>query len=385
MRFLALACITIVGHLLVVGILATGMTDKGATERDFIAYWSAGQQLAHGANPYDSRGIHLLEHGAGLSDDQNLRIMRNPPDAFFLVLPLGFVGPTPGILLWLLALLASVSVSVGLLWTLNGRPDNYFHFLGYAFLPVITCFKAGQVGIFLLLGISLFASLHRSRPFFAGTALLLCAIKPHLFLPFGLVLILWTAVHRQFRILAGFCVALAASCALSYHLDPPAWSQFSDLLRTGGVFDEPVPALSVYMRLLIDPHTVWLEFIPVTLACGWAVWYFWTRKDRWDWLDHGMLLLLVSVLCAPYSWLTDESVLLSAVLFGLYRAAEAGRSLVPLWIIGSAGLIETISNVQLTTPYFLWTAPAWLGWYLYATGRIGIPKGRRSGEAVVAN
>jgi hypothetical protein len=87
-------------------------------------------------------------------------------------------------------------------------------------------------------------------------------------------------------------------------------------------------------------------------------------------MDQGLLLLLVSVACAPYAFFFDETILLPAVLVALYRAAQSGRSLLPLAIIAGAALIEVLAVVQITSPFYLWTAPAWLAWYLYATRSI---------------
>jgi hypothetical protein len=113
---------------------------------------------------------------------------------------------------------------------------------------------------------------------------------------------------------------------------------------------------------------VWLEFIPEIAVCGWAIWYFWTRRMRWNWLDHGLLLLLVSAGCAPYAWFTDEAMLIPAVMAGIYRADESGRSLLPFGCIAGIALVEFIAQVPVSTAYYLWTMPAWLAWYLYATG-----------------
>jgi hypothetical protein len=201
--------------------------------------------------------------------------------------------------------------------------------------------------------------------------LLLCALKPHLFLPFGLALILWTVSRKSYRILAGFTAALLASCALSYYLDPHAWSEYNQMMHAGGALGEKVPALSVYFRFLVDPNAVWLQFLPLAGACIWAIWYFRTRREQWNWLDHGMMVLLVGAICTPFGWFTDESMLLPAVLAGLYRAGGARRSIWPLAAIAGVALVEVIALVPLTSKYFLWTTPAWLAWYLYATGRIG--------------
>jgi Glycosyltransferase family 87 len=309
--------------------------------------------------------------------------MRNPPVAFFLALPLGLVSPKIGLRLWLLVLLACLSISIWVLWLLNGRPDNRYHLLGYAFAPVLVCLMAGQVGIFLLLGVVLFLYFHQSRPFLAGTSLVFCAIKPHLFLPVAIVLLLWSVSRKSYFILAGFVAAFLASCALSFSVDVHAWSQYSEMMRAGGALNEPVPALSVSLRFLIDRNAHWLQFLPESIACAWAIWYFWTRRNRWSWLDHGLVLLLVSAMCTPFGWLTDESMLLPAVLAGLYHAADSRRSLLPLGLMAGAALIEVFAQVPIISPFYLWTTPAWLAWYLYATRYKRME--RLGSSAVIAN
>jgi hypothetical protein len=117
----------------------------------------------------------------------------------------------------------------------------------------------------------------------------------------------------------------------------------------------------------VDRHAFWPQFVPAAVGCAWALWYFRTRRDRWSWADNGALLLLVSVLVAPYAWFTDEAVLLPAILLGLYRASDADRSLLPFGLIAGIALIEVLAGVSLTSGFYLWTTPAWLAWYLFAT------------------
>jgi hypothetical protein len=82
-------------------------------------------------------------------------------------------------------------------------------------------------------------------------------------------------------------------------------------------------------------------------------------------------------MCAPYAWLTDEVVLLPAVLVGVYRAIDTRRSMLPIAIFCAAALIELYADVRITSWYYTWTTPAWLAWYLYAT-RSSIPKAKSS-------
>jgi hypothetical protein len=369
-RTIAAICITAVGVGFVVALFSIGLTEQNAAERDFISYWAAGQQLVHGANPYDLDAVQALERSVGRKESQLVLTMRNPPIAFFLALPLGLVNPKTGLVLWLMLLLSGMVLSIRMLWLLNGRPRSIYHLLCFLFPPALSCLMAGQFGIFLLLGVVLFLYLHQSRPLAAGASLLLCAPKPHLFLPVCVVLVLWTVSRRSYRILGGFCAATLASCALSYRLDPDAWLQYDQMMHAGGALGEQVPALSVAFRFLVDRNAVWLQFLPLGGACAWSVWFFWSRRDHWNWLDHGLVVLLAGAVCTPFGWFTDESMLLPTVLAGLYRAESSRRSIWPLALIAGIALIEVIAIVPLTSKFYLWTTPAWLAWYLYATERL---------------
>jgi hypothetical protein len=368
-RVVAAGAIVLAGVCFVLALYIFALSDKNAAERDFISYWATGQRLVHQQNPYDFAAVRALEQAQGREAHEPVLMMRNPPVAFFIAYPLGFFSPKTALILWLFLLLGGLGLAIFLIWRLNGSPPTRLHLLGFMFAPALACFQAGQFGIFLLLGVALFLYLYRSRPYLAGAALLLCSLKPHLFLPLVVVLVLWSVTQRNFRILAGCAGALAASCALSYGLDRDGWAQYAQMMHAGTALAEIVPSLSAYLRLLVSPRTAALQYMPQALACIWAGYYFLTRRARWDWLDHGLVVLLVGAMCTPYGWFTDESMLLPAMLAGLYAAIAAGRSWWPLAMIAAAALIELFANVEIITPGYLWTTPAWLAWYLYATGR----------------
>ena len=365
LRIFAAACMIAVGFCFVAGFYYFSVSQKAVANKDFIAYWAAGRQLVRGANPYDDAAVLRLEQAVGLEGATN--IMFNPPLAFFLVIPLGLVGAKFGFVLWSMVILSSLSIANWLLWIVYGSPGSRLHLLGYLFAPALACLLAGQLGTFLLLGVVLFLWLYKSHPYLAGTSLLLCALKPHLYLPFFLVLALWSIHRKEFRILAGFFIALLVDCAFSLGFDIHAWQQYSQMMRTEEIVNQFVPTLSVAFRLLVDPNLVWLQFLPEACGCIWAGWYFWSRRDRWDWTDQGLLLLLVSALCTPRAWFSDETMLLPAVLVGLFRAVKFGRSVLPLVLFAGAALFELHEQIKMTTPYYLWTVPAWLAWYLYAS------------------
>ena len=365
LRVLAVILMIAVSGSLLTGMLSLIVSDRYAAQRDFIEYWAAGQQLHSGANPYDTDALLKLEASVGL-EGNHPRVTWSPPIIFSILWPLGLVRAKTGFILWTVVLLACLSIALGILWKLMGRPTGRLHLLGYLFAPVLCCLNAGQLGIFLLLSVVLFLYFHQSRPFLAGAALLPCAFKPHLFLPFAIVLLLWIVHKKAYRLLFGFAFILLAGCATTLYLDIHAWDQYLRMMRTERSLQMFAPTLSALFRSFVDRNAVWPQFIPEVAGCTWALWYFLTNRSHWKWMNHGMLLLLVSALCTPYAFFTDESMLLPAILIGLYRAVDSRRYLAPLAFISALALVESL-KFPLYSLFYLWTVPAWLIWFLYST------------------
>jgi len=368
LRKLAAASIIGAGLCLVLGVYAIGLTDENAASRDYIQYWAAGQRIVRGDDPYDRAAILGLEQSKGFHA-QEPWISLSPPAAFMLILPLGFMGAKTGLIFWLVLQLGCLGITTWILWVLHGRPRSSFHLAGFAFAPALACLMAGQLGIFFLLGVVLFLYLHDSVPWAAGAALGVCAMKPHLFLPVSLALLLWVVSRKAYRLIAGFAAFILVNIATTLAFDRHILAQYWQMTRNAGMQNVFNPSISVALRRIVPGHPVWLQFLLEAVACIWAVWYFQARRRDWNWSQHGMLLLLVSVACAPYAWFTDEAVLLPAVLAGIYRAVELRRSLLPIALVGGVALIEVEAFVPITSWYLAWTAPAWLAWYLYATSR----------------
>jgi hypothetical protein len=371
LRVLAAGCIIAAGAGLVTLVYAVSLSDQNATERDFIQYWAAEQQLAHGANPYDVSAIYHLEKSRGMEEDFP-KVTVSPPIAFFLAAPLGHVSAKTGLILWLLLMLGCAALTMLLLWLLHGRPDSRFHVLVFGFPPTLSCLMAGQLGIFFLLEVTAFLYWGRTKPWLAGAALVLCAMKPHLFLPALVVLLIESAVRRDFRAVSGFVAALAAFCALTLAMDRQVWHEYGQMLESARLMDVFIPTLGVGLRFALggfglDRGARWLEFVPEAGACAWAAWYYWTRRARWEWTREGLLVIAVGLVCAPYAWFTDETILFPAILAGIYAREKSTPAWVLLGLITAGCLVGVFREMQLPSAFYLWTAPAWLGWYLYAT------------------
>lgn len=354
--------------MLTAGGVVVSLTQRNAAgQRDFVEYWASGQQLAHHANPYDGGALLPIERAAGYPTDTPTLIMGNAPPALLLVRPLGSFGPLAGELLWTVALLAGLAGSVQTVWGLYGDAKRWPLLFAYSFGPALACLLIGQMSILLLLGLALFLRLHGSHPLLAGASLWLCMLKPQLFLPFAVVVLAWIFTSRSYRILVGAMAALGVSVALVYMLDPLAWMQYHQMMSTVRYDRGVLPCLSNLLRRSIDEDAIWLQYVPAALGCIWGLSYYRKHRSEWDWLSHGSLLMLVSLLVAPYTWLTDQVVLIPALLHGL--SVTRSRALVALLALASASVQLSIfrgGTHLLHSSFVTWTAPLWLAWYLLA-------------------
>ena len=353
------------GVLLAFSICFLGYTTStdSVANRDFIEYWAAGQQLVHGANPYDANQIFALERGALWHGPLPI-IMFNPPSGLFLTLPLGMVRPKAGYLCWSLFVLGAWLGSIHMIWVMNGRPSNRLHFVGYFFAPAIACFLSGQMAAFVLLGLTLFLYFHRRRPMLAGAALILCALKPHLFLPFGVVLLVWAIARRAYRLLSGAAIALAISSAVPLIFDPSIYGQYAAMSRTSGVKNGVVPTLSEFLRIAIHPNAFWMQFLPAVAGCLWAIWYFRRHRAVWDWNTHGLLLVPVSLLVAPYAWFFDAIILLPSLLYAAYRVRPSALAVL-FGLLAVAGVL-LLHGTSAHSAWYVWSGPAWFAWYVWS-------------------
>lgn len=374
--FLAVFAVFVV--VSVVGLSGVFVAIAKVRVQDWIAYWAAGHQLVRHINPYDSQVIQKLEISQGLHAATHVLMARNPPFALYFMAPLGHLNAQTASILWRLLLASCLALSCHLIWTLLGRPSGGWYRIGYVFAPALSCVAMGQTSILALLGLLLFFDLHQKQPFVAGIALSLCAIKPHLFLPFVVALLGWIVTRQAYRLLAGAAVALIAESLFPLYFDHSVWSHYRMMIRTDGIEGQFTPTIGVAIRFLLNRHAMWLEFIPVAAGCVWAAWYFYRNRESWNWLTQGALLMMVALTVTPYAWLPDYVLLLPFIISLVYRCSET--ALTVLLALMSVATIQFLLGVELYSPWYLWQTVAWLGWYLYALRVSTQPRGQLKAE-----
>ena len=363
---------------LLVWFLAARQREMRASlaDRDSIAYWAAARLLIDHQDPYSSPSVLALQRGQGYHAEKPL-VLRTPPWSLWMVLPLGWLSVYWAWVLWLAVLLTSLLVSMRLSWRIYGdgaRPPTVFLLAGYLFAPVPACLVAGQLGLVLLLGIVLFFVFEERRPWLAGAVLLIPFAKPHLFTLLWPILAIWIASRKKWTMAAGFALAFSSSVAIAWAFDPAVFSHYRDMLRQASIQYEFIPAVSGVMRLIFFRTFFWAQFLPMMAAFGWSAWYYWKNRSIWTWKTHGPALLVASVLTTPYAWMTDETILLPAILQGVLWVYQARAKLtlssqLVIFVFACLDVLLLLllrAKIPFATGIYFWSSLVWVSWYWYA-------------------
>ena len=342
--------------------------------RDSVQYWATGKLLLQHQNPYSVQDVERVEGRAGYSSDRPL-MFRCPPWALWIVVLPGLLSAYWAWVVWVALLLLSLVVTIRLLWrTYGSGPEisDVFLLAAYLFAPIPACLVAGQVGLLLLLGISIFLAFEEDRPFVAGAALILPMIKPHIFSLLWPILAVWILTRRKWHLLAGFASAFVTAMLVALVFDPAVFVHYREMLRQQAIQHEFIPSLSGMIRALFFHHLFWVQFVPLGLGLVWSAWYHWRNWQSWNWRRHGLTLLVVAVLTTPYAWMTDEAVLLPPVLQGLLWLSETKLKIrsqlaIVLFVLLDLLLLLIVAfQIPPATGIYFWSSLVWFCWYLYA-------------------
>jgi len=371
------ALIRVAFAALLVGVLASrlGRLRANVSERDSVAYWAAGRLLLHHQNPYQAGVVLKLEQQQGYQAARPL-VFRTPPWSLFMTLPLGTMGAFWAWILWIALLMSSLLLVMRLCWKMYGHTrlsQTLFWIVGYSFAPIPACLVAGQMGIILLLGLTLFLWLEADHPLLSGAALLLPFAKPHLLSLFWLALFVWIVRQKRYQVAVGFALAFLAATGFALMFDPGIFHHYREMLDQAAIGSEFIPALSGVLRLLFFRRFFWMQFVPMAVGLAWCVRFCYLNRDHWNWRDQGLAVMVVSVLTTPYSWMTDEVVLVPAILQAVVGIASSRdkmgwktRAALTLFACLNALLLLILSaKVPFSTGIYFWSSLVWFAFYVY--------------------
>ncbi|HWG43243.1 MAG TPA: glycosyltransferase family 87 protein [Gemmataceae bacterium] len=338
---------------------------------DFVEYWAAGRLNVHGDNPYDPERVHQLEREAGRTSEGIL--MWNPPWTLPLVMPLGLLDCRLAHLLWLCLQFATVAWCADALWRLYGGPvaQRWIAWLlAFTFLPTIFSLTAGQISPLVLLGAVLFlVCLRQGRDALAGAAAVLLAIKPHLSYIFWIALLLWAIRSRRWSILGGGLLTGLAALGVALLCNPSVLSQYWHTFTSRPPAQYRSPTLGTVLRLLLGEEQFRLQFLAMIPGLVWFVSYWLRQRANWDWNVTLPLLLLMSMLTAPYgAWPFDLVLLLVPVVQVAATISRANTCRLGLLAAAAYLAINGAATAQLAHEVeyfgFIWMTPALLLAYL---------------------
>jgi hypothetical protein len=312
LRFSDIVALLIIALMLGV-LLAVGTAAASALPvQDLAQYW-AGAHLVN-SNPYSQELVASFEHSHAVTAEGTPMVMRNPPQALLLVLPLRFLSYRIAFGLWDLLSVILVALCARTAYSLVSRnPSISPALLSLLFGPTAALLMLGQIVILVLLGITLFFLLvERRKDWLAGAALFLIIPKPHLLLLFIVAVVLWAVHQRRWLILLSAVTTTTIASAAILLLNPHVFAQYLVFVREFSRETTPYPNLGGLLYTLTGQH--FLAYLPTIAAIIWLAVYWTRNRQRWDWNIHGMTVLMVSIASSYYSFAFDQIVMIPALM-----------------------------------------------------------------------
>jgi hypothetical protein len=371
---LMLAALVVAGAVLAWQLSRVGGTGLDLPLFDFVEYWAAGHLNAHGENPYDHDQVEELERQAGRTEKPVL--MWNPPWTLTLAMPFGLF-PLDHIrlaqLLWLLLQFAALVYSADALWRYYGGDAGQrwlAWLIAFTFVPSLFALTAGQIAPLILLGPVLFLQCERrGLHALAGAAAVLLAIKPHIVYLFWLALLLGAIERRRWSLLAGGIVTGLVATLIPLVCNPHVLGQYVSTMTTRPPDEYRSPTLGRVVRMAFGEDVFHLQFVALLPGLLWFAFYWPRQRRAWDWGERLPLLLLVSMLTAPYgAWPFDLVILLVPVMQVAARLHREGRrprrNAAVAFHLAVNGVALGLLVAGAEFFWFIWMTPALLAGYL---------------------
>jgi len=336
---------------------------------DFVHFYTFGSLAREGriAEAYDWQALHAAQVAIVPESAASIYPPVYPPQAAVIFMPFSLLSFTNALRAWSAI---TILLYVGIVW-LSWRSarghltDRVLVFAAaVGFPPFWQIVMNGQITI-VILGACFLAwyALERHRHFLAGCALGLLAVKPQFGLPFAVIVL----VHRDWRMLGGAFVSVAAQASLvwlvlggqafiGYYSMLPSIVAHADALEPKAFQSHSIRSLT---RLLPA-----FAGVPLWLAAASVV--LW--KTARAWCEHAPiavrfgLAMLASVLVNPHLIVYDAGILvLPLIWFATWyvqrKEAVAVQTFGALvYALFLAFLVPTAAliYVQLSVPVMLW-------------------------------
>ena len=357
--------LTLIAVVMLAGIVGLWIPDSAGGAVDFTEYGAAARVLAQGGNPYDGRSLLEYQSRFGWADSR-AQSMWNPPWVFPLVLPLAWLPWGVGFMLWSAIQCAVILWACVAAWRLYGGAERHFWvpiLLALAFAPMLFLMRLGQIPGFMLFGVVGFlVAMRMGRPSWAGAVMAFTAVKPHLLLPFAVLLACDAIITPKTRKAVLVGSGLLVACALFPMIwNAEVWSQYVEATRaptdefhySTADWDPPILAskLGVYFN-----NSMAVQFAPSVLATLLLVAYWFWQRKVWNWEQELPRIVLVSFLTTGYgAWGFDLIVLLLPIVQVATWVAQSHNPRLQLW--ATLGYLSFNAAIYMALLPVIWWTP----------------------------
>lgn len=340
------------------------MAASALPAQDFSNFWAAAQLISK--NPYSHQLVAELEKSHGMSVTAPWLVIKNPPWAILFVLPFSFFPYPVALALWNTFTIIALVVCSRVIWNMFTHEQSLAPLLlPLLFGPTVVLVILGQWTILVLVGVTVFLSMiEQKRDWLAGAALMLVLGKFHIALLFLLAVAFWTFYGKRWAVLFSGVITTGVASLITLALNPHIFAQFleHDLQATHQT--SPIPNLG---GILYEAFRVpLLALLPQIIGLLWVIFYWFSKRDEWDWKSHGMLVLVSSIACSYYSYPYDQLIALPALVAAFLTGNR--RLFVLLFVAANIGYMLYIFQVAgrfgFNYMFLSWTPAAWLITYV---------------------
>jgi hypothetical protein len=341
----------------------TSTTDFG--ESDFMIYWAATYLIHNGQNPYNLELIKEIQAAQIHWRPQVHTIAWNPPFLFLFLLPFAWMPFLAAKFAWLITSLLIVITAAGMLihiYMKDASPRAKLAFIVFAvaFPAVITGLYMGQVTFLVFWGLvaSLFL-IKKEQWFWAGAALILTSIKPHIVVLAGIYIIVYMARQRKYQGWAGLAITSMVGFAVLLILAPNLISNLmgETSVASGRWATSTIGGLLSYWDITEAARFLFVILLPLPV-------YMAMHPEKFSVEFSIALLTLINLPTTFYGWSYDQTILLIPIaqIFSWLSRSKYKASIIAL-ILAVFAFNYFQRVLPLNEVYYVWVPLAW--WMIF--------------------
>jgi len=354
---------------------------SGAGDKDLQAYWSSAYLFAHGQDFSDPVQLGEIERTLTTHAGTDTLYSWFSPIGNIVLLPFTLLPFTRTVSYWLVINIIVLFLSTLLIWGDTDRRKWIPLLAAFTFSMSIYSLVFGQINFLELLGLAMFLSLSRSgKPYLAGASLVLTTIKPHLVILTLPILLLDLLRKREWKVLAGFAIALLICFAILFAFYPLWMQSFLIVVASGMSNVRETPTINGLLVIFGENKigkALWL----IALITG-ILWWL-KSGSGWDRRRFIDMSLIAGLILSPIGWSYDQIMLLFPIL-SLLAFVVTGKlpNMVSNTILAVLILANLLSYfLRIFTPsdvWFFWIPFVILILYLLSLRQIVIPQSPKS-------